>query len=51
MTPSWLNLVEHLFIGLKWAIIFGSFFGCAAWFVHYLIKKETKEGIAKKVKK
>lgn len=51
MQITWLNLIEHLFIGFKWAMIFGSFFGFAAWFVHYLISDEAKEGIAKKVKK
>jgi hypothetical protein len=51
MQVTYLNLIEHLFIGLKWTIIFGSFFGFAAWFVHYLIEDETKEKIAKRVKK
>ena len=51
MPITWLNLVEHIFIGLKWAIIFGSFFRCAAWFVHYLIEDETQEKIAKRTKK
>lgn len=50
MEITWLNLLEHLFVGLKWTIIFGSFFGFAALFVRYLIKDETRNKIAKRAK-
>jgi hypothetical protein len=50
MQITWLNLFEHLFIGVKWAIIFMSFFGGFAWFVRFLLTDETKKKIADKVK-
>jgi hypothetical protein len=51
MQITWLNLLYEIFIGLKWSIIFSSFFFSAAWFVNFLIKDDTRQKIAKKVGK